>query len=81
MTLRGFDAALRHETADGCDAGVVDDERHVRRMRRGGRHVVRIRHVQLDRFDARQGDGRRIACAGIDFARPPGQRLAGKGQP
>ena len=64
------------KAAELADAGVVDDERHVAGARRGRGDLVGLGHVEPDRLDAGQGDGRRVARTGVDLARAAGQQRA-----
>jgi hypothetical protein len=63
-----------------CNAGVVDHQRHIRRQRRGGRHVVRPSDVESQGLNPVLGDGRGVACAGVDLAGTAGEQLAREGQ-
>ncbi|MNI64295.1 hypothetical protein D3C73_1197280 [compost metagenome] len=80
VALGGFDGVGVQKAAHVCNARVVDDERHVRGVRRGGRYVSRVGYIQLDGLDPRQGDRGRVARGGVDLAGATGQRDARKSQ-
>jgi hypothetical protein len=73
-------AVGREKAADVADAGVVDDEGDIARPRDGCSHLLGLGDIEADGLDTGQGDGRWVACAGVDLARTAGQQFACEGQ-